>query len=241
VEESEKVDYSSYMALAEPALSVRKVEALFHFWDSAKSKFQRLRLHMLNCVRAFSKLNPVLASIAIYALCTGAGFILLMAMGFLDLAAGTHVLEALLIVMEGLNEHVLPTLQFLNGLLALFVGFSILLGGIDISIIVNSSRSRINPYTTASTLSCRSMMISALPKGKYGCLRKSDSVNMNGSSSSSCVICLGCIGEEDGVRILPNCRHYFHISCIDRWLLPCTVNNSSCPLCRATVLGFPTS
>jgi len=231
------------MALAEPPqspLSARKVQTLFHFLDSAKGKFERLTVRMLNGVRAFSKLNPALALIATYALCTGAGFILWIAMGFLDLAAGTSVLEAAIHVMEGLNEHVLPALQLLNGVLALLVGSFILLGRIHININVNSNRSRPNP-NKMSALSCRSKMIGALPKGKYGCLRRSDDANKNDSSSSSCAICLGCIGEEDGVRILPNCRHYFHISCIDRWLLPCTVNNSSCPLCRATVIGLHSS
>jgi len=231
------------MALAQPPespLSVRKVQTLFHFLDSAKGKFERLTVRMLNGVRAFFKLNPALALIATYALCTGAGFILWIAMGFLDLAAGTSVLEAAIHVMEGLNEHVLPALQLLNGVLALLVGSFILLGRIHININVNSNRSRPNP-NKMSTLSCRSKMIGALPKGKYGCLRRSDDANRNDSSSSSCAICLGCIGEEDGVRILPNCRHYFHISCIDRWLLPCTVNNSSCPLCRATVIGLHSS
>jgi hypothetical protein len=228
------------MALAQPPLSVRKVQALFHFLDSAKVKFERLTVRMLNGVRAFSKLNPALASIAIYAICTGAGFILWIAMGFLDLAAGTRVLEAAIYATEGLNEHVLPALQLLNGVLALLVGFFILLGRIQININVNSNRSRPNP-NKMSTLACRSKMIGALPKGKYRCLRRSDNANRNDSSSSSCAICLGCIGEEDGVRILPNCKHYFHISCIDRWLLPCTVNNSSCPLCRATVIGLHTS
>jgi len=132
------------MALAQPPLSVRKVQALFHFLDSAKVKFERLTVRMLNGVRAFSKLNPALASIAIYAICTGAGFILWIAMGFLDLAAGTRVLEAAIYATEGLNEHVLPALQLLNGVLALLVGFFILLGRIQININVNNNRSRPN-------------------------------------------------------------------------------------------------
>jgi len=178
------------MALAQPPespLSVRKVQTLFHFLDSAKGKFERLTVRMLNGVRAFSKLNPALALIATYALCTGAGFILWIAMGFLDLAAGTSVLEAAIHVMEGLNEHVLPALQLLNGLLALLVGFFILLGRIHINLNVNSNRSRPNP-NKMSTLSCRSKMIGALPKGKYGCLRRSDDANKNDSSLSSCAI-----------------------------------------------------
>ena len=90
--------------------------------------FECLTTRMLNGAHVLSKLNPVLASISIYALCTGAGFILWIAMGFLDLAVGTHVLEAFFIVMERLNEHVLPALQLLNRLFSPLVGFSILLG-----------------------------------------------------------------------------------------------------------------
>jgi len=223
------------MALAELPSLVRTVQLLFlTYLDSVERKFERFAGYMVNWVIPFSKLNPVLVSIAIYVLCTGAGFILCIAMGFLDLAAGTHVLEALLLVMEGLNDHVLPTLQLLNGLLALLVVFSIPLGRNNIIIYLNSNRFRSDPNTVSSILSRRSKMIRSLPTAKYGCLRKPD-------DSSSCSICLGCIEEDDGVRILPNCRHYFHTSCIDRWLLPCTVNNSSCPLCRATVIGFHSS
>lgn len=49
-------------------------------------------------------------------------------------------------------------------------------------------------------------------------------------------ICVICLGEyEDGVRcrILSNCKHMFHQSCVDSWL----VEGRDCPLCRAPVLG----
>jgi len=224
------------MALAsvEPTLSVLKVQTLFQYFDSAKSKFEGLTLHMLNGVCPFSKLNPALASIAIYALCTGAGFMMWIAMGFLDLAAGTRVLEAAIHLMEGLNERVLPVLQLFNGLLGLILGFSMLMHRLNINlhININGNSSRINPYNMC-TSSRFSNMIRVLPKAKYGTLRRPDDAKRN--DSSSCAICLSCIGEEEGVRILPNCRHYFHISCIDRWLLQCPTN-SSCPLCRATVI-----
>lgn len=223
------------MELAEPVFSVRNVQALFRYFDSAKSKIEHLTGHILNVVRALSKLNPPLASIAIYALCTVAGFVIWIAMGFLDLAAGTRVLDAVIHVTEFLNEHVLPALQLLNGFLALLVGFSMLVHrpSINLQGNINGNIFGINPYRM-SISSLRSVVIRALPKGKYGCLRRSDDINRN--EPSSCAICFSCILEEDEVRILPNCVHYFHISCIDRWLLPCTVNHSSCPLCRAVVI-----
>jgi hypothetical protein len=223
------------MAVSEPpALSEQKVQALFHYLDCVKSRFQRLAVRLLNIVTAFSELSPASASMVFYVFCVGMGFMMCIVMGFLDLAAGTHILEAVIDVTGGLNGHVFSALQLLNGLLALLFGFSTLLGMLNIN--VNRSRSRINRYNRRA-LSRRSKLIRALPIGRYGRLsRRSDDndVNRNDSSLSSCAICLGGIGEEDGVRILPNCRHYFHISCIDRWLLLCPTN-SSCPLCRASI------
>ena len=55
----------------------------------------------------------------IYVFFLGMGFMMWITMRFLDLAARTHLLQAFLDVIEGLNEHVLPGLQLLNGLLAL--------------------------------------------------------------------------------------------------------------------------
>jgi len=232
-------------AREEPPLSVLKVQALFYYLDRAKSKFERLAVGMMTWVNAFSKLNPALASmvifgIVIYAACMCARFLMWIVMVLLDFAVGTQIFEALIDLMEGLNKRVLSALPGLNGILGLLMVFSIVLGWLNITtnIIVNSRLSRINSNKMSTILYHRSKMIGALPKGKYGHLRRSDDdLNGNDSSASSCAICLGCFGEEDGIRILPNCRHYFHISCIDRWLLPCTVNNSSCPLCRATIIS----
>lgn len=44
-----------------------------------------------------------------------------------------------------------------------------------------------------------------------------------------CSICLSNIEEKSTVRILPNCKHIFHVECIDMWLF----SNTTCPICRA--------
>ncbi|TKY63253.1 RING-H2 finger protein ATL46 [Spatholobus suberectus] len=51
-----------------------------------------------------------------------------------------------------------------------------------------------------------------------------------------CAVCLCEFSEKDKLRLLPMCSHAFHITCIDTWLL----SNSTCPLCRGTLLtpGF---
>lgn len=46
-----------------------------------------------------------------------------------------------------------------------------------------------------------------------------------------CVVCLGELEDEDMVRLLPNCKHAFHVPCIDQWF----ATHTSCPLCRSPI------
>lgn len=48
-----------------------------------------------------------------------------------------------------------------------------------------------------------------------------------------CAVCLCAFSGHDKLRLLPICSHAFHINCIDTWLL----SNSTCPLCRGTLLS----
>lgn len=43
-----------------------------------------------------------------------------------------------------------------------------------------------------------------------------------------CAVCLSKFEGIEVLRLLPHCRHAFHINCIDKWL----ESHSSCPLCR---------
>jgi len=53
------------------------------------------------------------------------------------------------------------------------------------------------------------------------------------SEPKSCCICMECFVEGDSVRTLP-CKHDFHASCIDRWLLQCS---ECCPACSLAVVS----
>lgn len=50
---------------------------------------------------------------------------------------------------------------------------------------------------------------------------------------SGCAICLDSMGTGSIVRQLP-CKHSFHASCIDEWLL-CGAKVAQCPLCLCAV------
>lgn len=46
-----------------------------------------------------------------------------------------------------------------------------------------------------------------------------------------CTVCLSNLEDGEMIRILPNCKHNFHVACIDVWLS----TNSTCPVCRTAV------
>ncbi|XP_062166697.1 RING-H2 finger protein ATL52-like [Alnus glutinosa] len=48
---------------------------------------------------------------------------------------------------------------------------------------------------------------------------------------SECAVCIGELEDGEMVRLLPNCRHAFHVTCIDKWFLA----HSNCPICRSPV------
>ncbi|KAK7411884.1 hypothetical protein VNO78_03327 [Psophocarpus tetragonolobus] len=52
-----------------------------------------------------------------------------------------------------------------------------------------------------------------------------------------CPVCLSVYEEGEEVRKLPQCKHYFHVLCIDMWLF----SHFDCPICRTPVVGplFP--
>ncbi|CAO2823024.1 unnamed protein product [Amaranthus hypochondriacus] len=46
-----------------------------------------------------------------------------------------------------------------------------------------------------------------------------------------CAICLDNLVEGEICRVLPGCKHVFHLNCVDKWLLKSPV----CPVCRSSV------
>ncbi|XP_075477359.1 NEP1-interacting protein 2-like isoform X2 [Primulina tabacum] len=51
------------------------------------------------------------------------------------------------------------------------------------------------------------------------------------SRSRNCAVCFQDVMDGERARLLPSCRHLFHIHCIDQWL----ARRPTCPLCRQLV------
>ncbi|XP_041023036.1 RING-H2 finger protein ATL51-like [Juglans microcarpa x Juglans regia] len=52
------------------------------------------------------------------------------------------------------------------------------------------------------------------------------------TEQETCAVCLCEFKEAEEIRVLPECLHLFHVTCIDTWL-NC---HSNCPLCRADTM-----
>ncbi|XP_022722441.1 RING-H2 finger protein ATL79-like [Durio zibethinus] len=54
-------------------------------------------------------------------------------------------------------------------------------------------------------------------------------------AEAECAICLSEFVDGEGIQVLANCKHGFHVQCIQQWLS----SHSSCPTCRCSC--FPPS
>ncbi|GAB2268304.1 hypothetical protein Dimus_003275, partial [Dionaea muscipula] len=67
-------------------------------------------------------------------------------------------------------------------------------------------------------------VIESLPFFRFSSLRGS-------KQGLECAVCLSRFEDIEILRLLPKCKHAFHIDCIDEWL----DRHSTCPLCRQAV------
>ncbi|KAG2243074.1 hypothetical protein Bca52824_095086 [Brassica carinata] len=82
-----------------------------------------------------------------------------------------------------------------------------------------------HPIWHIRTVGLNPTVISSIKVCKYS---KSDGV----VEGTDCSVCLSEFEEEEMLRLLPKCRHAFHLSCIDTWLR----SHTNCPLCRAPIV-----
>uniref|UniRef100_A0ACD5ZD65 Uncharacterized protein n=1 Tax=Avena sativa TaxID=4498 RepID=A0ACD5ZD65_AVESA len=68
-------------------------------------------------------------------------------------------------------------------------------------------------------------VVAAIPTMTYS------SEAFHSKDDAQCSICLGEYIEKEILRIMPTCRHNFHLSCIDTWLQ----KQTTCPICRISL------
>uniref|UniRef100_A0ACD5ZFP2 Uncharacterized protein n=1 Tax=Avena sativa TaxID=4498 RepID=A0ACD5ZFP2_AVESA len=67
-------------------------------------------------------------------------------------------------------------------------------------------------------------VVESLPVFRFGALQGQ-------KAGLECAVCLGRFEPTEALRLLPKCRHGFHVECVDTWLDA----HSTCPLCRSRV------
>ncbi|KAL1187963.1 E3 ubiquitin-protein ligase ATL41 [Cardamine amara subsp. amara] len=72
-------------------------------------------------------------------------------------------------------------------------------------------------------------VIASLPTFTVG------AIDGDAATATECSVCLSVLEEQDTARELPNCKHVFHVDCVDKWLTTC----STCPVCRSEVQPRP--
>ncbi|KAJ1394001.1 Zinc finger, RING-type [Sesbania bispinosa] len=69
------------------------------------------------------------------------------------------------------------------------------------------------------------LIIASLPKLLYN---QTDHFRQCEEGATECSVCLATILEDATIRLLPNCKHIFHVDCVDKWFS----SNTTCPICR---------
>ncbi|KAL5221520.1 hypothetical protein ABZP36_026233 [Zizania latifolia] len=54
-------------------------------------------------------------------------------------------------------------------------------------------------------------------------------------ADAMCSICLSEYTDGEMLRVMPDCRHRFHVMCLDAWLR----RSASCPVCRSSPIPTP--
>uniref|UniRef100_A0A5B7C3I5 Putative RING-H2 finger protein ATL80 n=1 Tax=Davidia involucrata TaxID=16924 RepID=A0A5B7C3I5_DAVIN len=86
------------------------------------------------------------------------------------------------------------------------------------------SSAPVNGRSSAQAFANRGLkkkIIQSIPKFTYDSAAK-------GKFPAECAICLAEYAEGEEIRVLPQCGHGFHVTCVDMWL----GSHSSCPSCR---------
>ena len=60
---------------------------------------------------------------------------------------------------------------------------------------------------------------------------------LGADAEAACSICLCEYRDGEMLRVMPECKHRFHLTCLDAWLR----RSASCPVCRSSPIPTPVS
>ncbi|XP_014255412.1 protein goliath-like isoform X2 [Cimex lectularius] len=120
-----------------------------------------------------------------------------------------------------------------RSLLCICISFIVLMGATLIGVVVYYvKRSRL--MQSKDNLSRRMMSAAHTALSKIPTKRiKPEDLENSQDDIDDCVICFDSFKIHEMIRILP-CRHEYHKSCIDPWLL----EHRTCPMCKMDILRF---
>ncbi|KAK7351551.1 hypothetical protein VNO77_11095 [Canavalia gladiata] len=123
---------------------------------------------------------------------------------------------------------VLSTMFSLTFLLLIYVkhcnGGNIESGGGNITGGGNSTSRAVPPLSGRKNSGIDRCIVESLPVFRFGSLRGQ-------KEGLDCAVCLMKFEGAEVLRLLPKCKHAFHVECVDTWLDA----HSTCPLCRYRV------
>ncbi|CAM0954457.1 unnamed protein product [Alopecurus aequalis] len=93
----------------------------------------------------------------------------------------------------------------------------------------SSSRSRGGGAAASSPVGLNPAVIASYPKAPFS--------RAAGATETACSICLCEYRDGEMQRLMPDCRHRFHLMCLDAWLR----RSASCPVCRSSPIPTPVS
>ncbi|GMN50588.1 hypothetical protein TIFTF001_019755 [Ficus carica] len=140
--------------------------------------------------------------------------------------------------MMGQPEYVSPEYSSLQPSLIVVIGILSIMSMITLLLLVyvkhchRRDSADTNPPQNDTVLVSTSNRVSGVDKSVIESLPFFRFSTLKGSKEGlECAVCLSKFEDVEILRMLPKCKHAFHINCIDHWL----ERHSSCPLCRHKV------
>ncbi|XP_052187893.1 RING-H2 finger protein ATL39-like [Diospyros lotus] len=97
---------------------------------------------------------------------------------------------------------------------------------------VSVGQGRGGPTSTVPPGSSENSMAQLIPAHKF---RKGGALAGPDAGDGTCPVCLCDFEEGEELRSLGECKHSFHVDCIDMWLY----SHSTCPVCRGDAVPSP--